>query len=76
MRSPSQTSRWLLFSLGLAAALFAVRAVRGRSTPGHHDWQDRYVDPVQIESDDSFPASDPPSHTPMTGATVRPPGIH
>ena len=67
----------MLFSLGMAAALFAIRAVRDRSAAGRDlDRQDHDFDAVLTESDDSFPASDPPSHTSTTGATVRPPGIH
>jgi hypothetical protein len=66
----------MIYSLGAAAAFVAVRVLRGggRSADAHS--QPRAFDPVEIESDDSFPASDPPSHTSTTGATVRPPGIH
>ena len=67
----------MLFGFGAAAAaLFTLRAVRGRSATHQDDRPDRAFDPIQTESDDSFPASDPPSHTSTTGASVQPPGIH
>jgi hypothetical protein len=44
-----------------------------RKAAGQHDQppSDDLTDPVDISSDDSFPASDPPSFTPMSGAGRR-----
>jgi hypothetical protein len=65
----------MMLGLGLAAAWLAVRGVRaGRRATGGGTTQRE--DLPEVESEDSFPASDPPSHTPTTGATILPPGIH
>ena len=63
-----------MLGFSVAAALFAVKAIRHRR---HAHGDAARVDAlIEVESDDSFPASDPPSHTPTTGATILPPGIH
>jgi len=62
----------MLVSLTVGAALVAFRGFRGRSQPTERERPDY----VQVESDDSFPASDPPSHTPTTGASIDPGGSH
>jgi hypothetical protein len=55
----------LTFALLAGAGYLLWRALQPRpvAAPPEYDW-----DEVDAASDDSFPASDPPSFTPVTGA--------
>jgi hypothetical protein len=63
-----------MVGMAAAAAAFAVHLAYSRRAARLA--RERSDASVQVESDDSFPASDPPSHTPTTGATAGPTTIH
>ena len=59
---------------------FHVREIEARTeterAPAERSNREREITAfIDDTLEDSFPASDPPSHTPTTGAAV-PPGIH
>jgi hypothetical protein len=62
---------WGLVAVAAGAGLAAVLWPSARSRGGTHGAADRY-DPVDEASDESFPASDPPSHSAPAAATPGP----
>ncbi len=63
-----RTSRWIVAAGAVAGALFASKALKRRARTQQLDA--RQEQEIDTEIDDSFPASDPPSHTPTAGATT------
>jgi len=63
-----RASRWgLLMGVGAALGMVVHTLRRRRATLRDHAVQDERVTEA---SDESFPASDPPSHTPTVGSQV------